>query len=650
MARRADLAVAGLTAALAAVALFPAAAQRSPQSILPPGFDQPEPASRPAPKPKAKSDAKPVRRPASEPARAVPSVPPAPRTPAAEPPTDLLPPNPPASSGAGDDGVGNMAAAIDVPAIPYRPPSAGGGGGEGDSVVAESDGDSADNVLDNITAVPEPLDLPPEAQRSLARIGLADHAATGFGEDAFGITTGAYLRIIMDRTRAPLVSRWGSILLRRALVAQVATPADINGADWAASRAWMLVRMGEADNARALVSQVDVDNYTPWLSDVALQTSLASADPASFCAFQRTAGAGAAWTLVKAMCAGLSGEGGTAGALIDEARRRNRARGIDVLLAEKVAAVGSNTRRAINIQWDGVQQLNAWRFGLASGTGVVIPDRLYATVGPQVQAWLARAPLLPQPTRLAAADRAAVLGVFSNAALSDIYAAMYDALDVADRDSVPVANTLRRAFVGSYPDRAAALASLWKVDEPTQRYARQILGARAAALLPRETPVGDVDSLIAAMLSAGFDIQAARWSGQVDTGSLGWALLAVGAPRPDVTINAGSIGKFAGGDAARGGLLIAALAGLGRIGNVESVAADNDVSLNVGGSWVSAIDAAAGRREPGTVALLAATGLQGRSWADVTPGQFYHVIAALRIVGLEPEARMIAAEALTRRG
>ena len=36
------------------------------------------------------------------------------------------------------------------------------------------------------------------------------------------------------------------------------------------------------------------------------------------------------------------------------------------------------------------------------------------------------------------------------------------------------------------------------------------------------------------------------------------------------------------------------------------------------------------------------------NWSNVTPETLFHVVSALKRVGLEPEARMVAAEALTR--
>ena len=48
------------------------------------------------------------------------------------------------------------------------------------------------------------------------------------------------------------------------------------------------------------------------------------------------------------------------------------------------------------------------------------------------------------------------------------------------------------------------------------------------------------------------------------------------------------------------------------------------------------------------VVMLAGLGMQGRSWAQMTPLHLYHITAALTRVGLGAEARMIAAEAVAR--
>jgi hypothetical protein len=60
------------------------------------------------------------------------------------------------------------------------------------------------------------------------------------------------------------------------------------------------------------------------------------------------------------------------------------------------------------------------------------------------------------------------------------------------------------------------------------------------------------------------------------------------------------------------------------------------------------IQAAARSNQPGTVALLAGTGMQTADWRGVPPEHLYQIVAALRRVGLDYEARMIAAEAMSR--
>src|SRR3546814_9228491 len=77
--------------------------------------------------------------------------------------------------------------------------------------------------------------------------------------NAFVVQSGRFRATLMKETRAPITSRWASILLRRALLSATDTPRDIGGADWVAERAWQPLRMGEADSARLLVQSVESD-------------------------------------------------------------------------------------------------------------------------------------------------------------------------------------------------------------------------------------------------------------------------------------------------------------------------------------------------------------------------------------------------------
>lgn len=509
---------------------------------------------------------------------------------------------------------------------------------------------------------PEPIEIPEASRRSTEFVGPLGPDNWGLGQDAFGSANGRLLGTLMRRLDAPLPSRWASILLRRALLSQVPAPSHVAPVDWVAERAWLLLRMGEADAARMLVQAVDVDQFTPRMFTVAVQSALATADPAALCPLVeqgRTTSDEAVWPLADAMCAALEGESGRASALIDQARRRSGAGGIDLLLAEKVVGAGTDTRRAVTIQWDGVTEINAWRFGLASATGLAIPDALMNGAGAHVRAWQARAPMVPLEQRVAAAQTAASLGIFSSSSLIDMYSLLADGTDPSDMAG-SVGDRLRRAYAARRPEaRITALRSLWDEGKtPEGRHARLILTASAASLIPpAEAYLKDAANLIGSMLSAGLDRQAARWSTLVDAGDdsgAAWALLALGSARPRVDISSGRVSAFADGDSSpgkrRARMLVAALAGLDRLaeGEAEDLAEEVGINLAATNRWSRMLAAAARGGQPGTVALLAAVGLQTPSWEGVPPEHVFHILTALRQAGLEYEARMIAAEALTR--
>ena len=599
-----------LVAGLATVVLaIPAIGQDAPESLLPPGFGEAVPPDESAPSP-APSTPSPGQRPGDQPSRDE----------TASLPELLLTP--------GEDGEGE-------------------------------EGDEAEDV----ELARQKYDLPPYARRSLDRIGVLTPRTKGLSPNAFGRSGGQYLGILMQKTRAPIVSRWASILLRRALLSSTNTPAGINGANWVADRAWLLLRMGEADAARVLVQSVDSVDYTPRLYAVAMQAYLASADPAGLCPLVAPALRSSdepSWQMSQAICASLSGDQGLASAVLNQAERRGTARGIDFRLAEKVVGAGFNSRRSVTIEWEGVDRLTAWRFGMATATGVEIPDRLWEGVAPHVIAWKARAALLPLQSRLSAAHVAARLGVFSNAALVDFYSRLADDDDTAEANA-ELALAMRTAY--SDPDiaqRLEAMRTFWMPDGSATDYAGYVAMARAAARLPVSVDVGDdIVPLIASMLAAGFDRNAAAWSnvaGQIEgaAGEGAWALLALGSPQPRVSTGFERADAYKDQDGSAGyiksRMLVAGLAGLGRLSGADMARIAPDIGLRPGyrSRWTRAIDAAAGRGEAGTVAVLAAVGMSGNDWNRLPPEHLFHIVSALRRVGMEPEARMIAAEAIAR--
>jgi hypothetical protein len=601
------LALGGVAALAAAIPAIGQNAQ-SPESLLPPGFGDPK---------------------------------------ALPPPVQPTTPTPAAPSAAPPSA---------RPAAPAAPRSL-----EGLEGIIEN---ASDEDLEALANLPPPIEIPDASRRPTDVVGVLERGNWGLGADAFAGANGRFLSTLMRRLDAPLPSRWNSMLLRRALLSRIPAPASVQPVDWVAERAWLLLRMGEADAARMLVQSIDVDQFTPKMFSVAVQTALATADPAALCPLiepGRKTSDEPVWVLGDAICASLSGEAGRASSLIEQTRRRGRIGGIDLVLAEKVVGSGENTRRAVTVEWEPVDSINSWRFGLAAATGVEIPERLMSAASPHMRAWQARAPMLPVEQRVAAAYTAASLGVFSNASLVEMFSLIGDATDASEM-SESMAGRLRQTYVARTGQaRVAAMRALWEeAKNPTERHARSILTASAAARLAPNPAFGnDIPDLLASMLTAGYDQQATRWSGVVEgldgqAGEVAWALLATASPDPAVEISAARVEAFRDGDESKDGhrtrLLFAALAGLDRLdaGARDQLAGDLGVRIGLSNGWTEMLERAVQGRQPGTVALLAAIGMQTGGWAGVPPEHLYQIVSALRRVGLGYEARMIAAEAVAR--
>lgn len=602
--------IALVAAAGLVLAAIPALSQDRPESILPPGFgDAPEaPAARrpepEAPRPRPGADARPS----------------------------------------------DTAATASSPAI---------SGADPQSAAITDDEKMGEEDAETPTLL---VDIPAQVRRSTGTVGLLGASDGDMGVNAFLGINGRYLEKVIQKMDAPIASRWASIVLRRALLSKARTPVGLDGADWVAARAGLLVRMGEANSARTLVQAVDVDQYTPGLYGAAMQAALASSDPAALCPM--TAGIDVSnketsWTLSRAICSAFSGESSLSSAHLDRARSRKGDNDPDVILAEKVVGAASNTRRAVTVNWDEIDAINTWRFGMATATGLEIPERLMQNLNPRMRAWRAQAPLLSFASRLPDAERAAALGILSSSAIVDFYGAAYDEMDSSERGGKP-SDLFRQAFIGESPrDRVNGMSQFWSMEAlgEWQTYARLVATARLAVLIrPDEDFFEEAPRLIASMLSAGLDRQAMAWAPLVTSNGLSqaWGYLAVGAPQPLGDVSADEIEDFgsAGGNNAdlRAKFLFAGLAGLGRIrgGSVSSMAEQFEVPVGRRSDWSDALDEAVRRKSVGAVAILCAVGLQSSRWEDIPPAHLYRVVSALRRVGLEPEARMIAVESLTR--
>lgn len=501
-------------------------------------------------------------------------------------------------------------------------------------------------------------DVPPAARRSLAAVGIMSEASGGFPAGAFGETGGTFLKQVISRTTGPIASRWATIMARRLLSSRTNTPDGINGADWTAERAWLLLRMGDSVVARQLVQEVDAGNYTKRLHEVAMQALLANGDLSGLCPLSesgvRLVNDGR-WKMSRAICASLAGEQGSATAFINQGRYQGWVRGVDYRLAEKAVGAGINGRRSVKINWDGVEGMNPWRFGLSAATGLEPPEKLFAKSGRQMAGWRVQLPMFTPAVRAKYAPGAAALGVYSNREIVDLYGQVLEDEDSPDAVRSR-AEGLQSAYTASGDSaKVSAMSTIWAgASAGIDYHAALVSTARAAALIrPDDDHSGAADNLVASMLTAGLDNSAVGWANIVKEGSLGWALISLGAPRLRQPVQYGPLDDFYGNDNSENGrksaFLLAGLAGLGRIDAEAQADFGGDLEVNIARQtdWTRAISAAADRGEQGTVALMAIAGLQAPSWSLVPANHLYYIVRSLRQVGLEAEARMIAAEAVT---
>lgn len=503
------------------------------------------------------------------------------------------------------------------------------------------------------------LDMPAQARRSMERIGLLDESEGGLAEHSLDGQSAGVIEAALAGNRGVLVSRWGHILLRRAVLSRLAPPRGMAPQRFLELRVALLLRMGESDAARALLQDIDIGNYTFDLGNSAFDIYQRTADFTGMCPVLSVHGAqrdDASWTAAKAICEAFRGSGASAMAKLERARVRGTMSRIDLLLAQKYAGAAGKSRKAVTIEWDNVDSMSPWRFGLANAVGLTPPDSVMNRAGPMYAYATALAPMVGLARRAAAADRAAATGILSNAAMVDLYSQIYADSDVTGEWQKRT-ETLRNAYVqDDAAARYSAMESLWSgAADSTDAYGRQVLTAAAAArILPNEKLADEAAALIASMLSAGYDANALAWSPVVAPGSEGWALLTLAAPGRIRTVSSGAISGYIDGDGSqskrKSAFLIAGLAGLERIDPVDAQSFSQELRLGLDTTtrFTTAIDRAAANGDAASVALLAGLGMQGENWHRMTSRYLFHIVSALHKVGLDAEARMIAAEAVAR--
>lgn len=603
----------GVWLAGAALALTSTLALAAPESLLPDSFDNPAPAPAPAPRPGP-----------------APGVAPAPSGPSA-PVVQPLP------------GADRRGGGLDVEiTLPENFPS-----------LAELEAMEADEI-DELLGIKPKFDIPPAARRAVREVGVIGEREGGFPAGSLDDQPPQLIRVALAANRGPLVSRWGHILLRRALASRLDAPRGMDQVAFAALRASLLNRLGEGNSARALVQDIDSANYNTALATAAFDAYLMTGDVLGMCPVARlksTLRKDGEWNMVRAICAAYAGEARQAERELQRILYYGEAPRIDALLAQRYAGAAGEGRRAVNVEWNDVEELTPWRFALSRALGVELPAGLRDDAGIRYDIGDVLIPAVSLQERVAAADRAAARGVISSAAMVDLYSQLWSEEIAGDERSRAV--TLREAYVAQDPAaRLAAMRELWG---DGSNYGRQVLTAYAAARLPvDEALIADAPRIVASMLAAGLDRNAMRWGTTVPEGSEAWALLALAQPDRRTQVSSGAVQDFidedVSGDQRKSRFLVAGLAGLGRLdmGSATNLASRLSVNLTRQSAWSQRIDRAAELGNPTLVALLAGLGMQGDGWDKMTARHLFHIVRSLRQVGLESEARMIAAEAVAR--
>ena len=176
----------------ALLAAIPVLGQDSPESLLPPGFGEPAPAPRPGP------TVSPTPAPAPVPSGSV-----------TQQPID------PSRQIDGEQDITETGR--DLPLL-----------------TLDENGELDLEALDE--ALQSQYVLSAGERRSTDEIGVLTPQYKGLPKDAFGNEGGLYLTSLIKNLNGPILSRWGSILLRRALLSKVVSPENIDPADWTAER------------------------------------------------------------------------------------------------------------------------------------------------------------------------------------------------------------------------------------------------------------------------------------------------------------------------------------------------------------------------------------------------------------------------------
>src|SRR5690606_32419327 len=145
------------------------------------------------------------------------------------------------------------------------------------------------------------------------------------------------------------------------------------------------------------------------LAGAALDAYLASGDVLGICPVAQLRGTlrdDPEWQMSKAICDAYSGSPREAERELQRMLYYGQAPRVDALLAQRFAGAAAEGRREVNVEWNGVEELTPWRFGLARALGMELPGNLRGDAGLLYDIGDVLIPAVPLGDRVAAADRA----------------------------------------------------------------------------------------------------------------------------------------------------------------------------------------------------------------------------------------------------
>lgn len=489
----------------------------------------------------------------------------------------------------------------------------------------------------------------------------------------------AALAALPVQARSPTVQA----LTRRLLVTAAPPPeGGADGWDYIGLRADKLAAIGLLDDLLALADLLPLAEAPGPLQQRAAEAYVMAGDWSAACAIARRgvdSDQSGYWLRIVAACRLMDGNRPGAELALDILADTGAPEPFyRALMARLMDFSGSGGQAPL--LWPEAEKLTPLTLGLALRTGIVPPAAVMAAADPLAQTALAGAPALAPLTRLPLAEQAAARGALTPQRLRALLAALDSPADAGGGLPGPMARAalLQAAAAADDPaGRLNALSVYWAAarDAGLDAVAAAVSAPLAVAVAPAPDLVAWAPDAVRMLALAGQPQAVTDWYQMVrahaqagDTPMADrlldiWALAVVvddaqAVPFSDRILDLWYQTRSGRADTGRGDralLFFSVLEGLGYVvppmvwEQLGALGVDILAPSPAGAEWNALVTAASGGMIGETIAhALALLGPDGVLGAP--PEALRSVLESLRAVGLDREARMLAAEALQLRG